>query len=188
MEPKEEHRLQTKQSPIFTKTYDLLKWLVPHVDKYPKSQRFRLAKRIEDAAFEFYGLLIQATKEGKPRRTLLRADAELDKLRHYIRLGVDLRHTSPRQYAHVAAMLVEVGKLLGGWSNWRRPCTRLGATPGKYRIAPPPGVGVAETWGGASAVRRSEDIGPIQFSWEGVELPTSAVQLPQNGLSEPYGG
>ena len=82
MEPKEEHRLQTKQSPIFTKTYDLLKWLAPHLDKYPKSQRFRLAKRIEDAAFDFYGLLIQATKEGKPRRTLLRADAELGKLRH----------------------------------------------------------------------------------------------------------
>jgi hypothetical protein len=74
--------LQAKQSPIFTKTYDVLKWLVPHVDKYPKSQRHRLAKRIEDAAFNFHGLLIQATKEGKPRRTLLRADAELDKLRH----------------------------------------------------------------------------------------------------------
>ncbi len=53
MKPKEEHRLQTKQSPIFTKTYDLLKWLVPHLDKYPKSQRFRLAKRIEDAVFDF---------------------------------------------------------------------------------------------------------------------------------------
>ncbi|HIQ04331.1 MAG TPA: four helix bundle protein [Anaerolineae bacterium] len=58
--------MQGKQSPIFTKTYDLLKWLVPHVGKYPKSQRFRLAKRIEDAAFDFHGLLIQATKE-EPR-------------------------------------------------------------------------------------------------------------------------
>ena len=45
--------MQAKQSPIFTKTYDLLKWLVPHVDKYPKSQRFRLGKRIEDAVFDF---------------------------------------------------------------------------------------------------------------------------------------
>ena len=109
--------MQAKQSPIFTKTHDLLKWLVPHLDKYPKSQRFRLAKRIEDAAFDFHGLLIQATKEGHPRRTLLQADAELDKLRHYIRLGVDLGYTSLRQYGHVAEMLVEVGKLLGGWLN-----------------------------------------------------------------------
>ncbi|MDH7487097.1 MAG: diversity-generating retroelement protein Avd [Anaerolineae bacterium] len=107
--------MQARQSPIFTKTYDLLKWLLPHLDKYPKSQRFRLAKRIEDAAFDFHSLLIQATKEGHPRRTLLQADAELDKLRHYIRLAVDLGYTSPRQYGYVAEMLVEVGKLLGGW-------------------------------------------------------------------------
>ena len=109
--------MEDKQSPVFIRTYDLLKWLVPHVGKYPKDQRFRLAKRIEDAAFDFHGLLIQAAKEGNPRRTLLRADAELDKLRHYVRLGMDLGYTSHRQYGHVAEMLVEVGKLLGGWLN-----------------------------------------------------------------------
>jgi len=46
--------LEAKQSPVFARTYDLIKWLVPHVTKYPKDQRFRLAKRIEDAAFDFH--------------------------------------------------------------------------------------------------------------------------------------
>ena len=37
-------------SPLFVKTYDLLKYLLPATQKLPKSQRFVLAKRIKDAA------------------------------------------------------------------------------------------------------------------------------------------
>ncbi len=36
-----------KQSPIFIKVYDLSKWLLEHTHKFPKSQRFVMAKRVE---------------------------------------------------------------------------------------------------------------------------------------------
>lgn len=49
-----------KQSPIFSKTYDFLRWLLLHTEKFPKSERFRLARRLEDTCFEFYELLIQS--------------------------------------------------------------------------------------------------------------------------------
>lgn len=42
-----------EESPIFTKTYDMLLWLIPITQKFPKDQRFVLAKRIQDKAFEF---------------------------------------------------------------------------------------------------------------------------------------
>ena len=38
-----------KESPIFVKTYDFVKWLLEHTIKFPKSQRFVMAKRVEEA-------------------------------------------------------------------------------------------------------------------------------------------
>ena len=58
-------------SPIFAKSYDFLLWLLNHTEKFPKNERFRLARRLEDAGFEFYELLIHATRSPKRRQALL---------------------------------------------------------------------------------------------------------------------
>jgi len=60
-----------KQSPIFSKTTDFLLWLLQHTEKFPKSERFRMAKRLEDTAFGFYELLIEATRSASRKRFLL---------------------------------------------------------------------------------------------------------------------
>jgi four helix bundle protein len=104
-----------RQSPIFSKTSDFILWLLDHTEKFPKSERFRLAKRIEDSAFSFYELLIQAARSSQKRRVLIQADLELEKLRLYVRLSQSRKLTNPRQYRHAAGMLVEIGRLLGGW-------------------------------------------------------------------------
>ena len=106
---------EQKQSPIFTKTSDFLLWLLQHTEKFPKSERFRLAKRIEDAAFEFYEELIRAAKSRDKKRHLLAADLELDKLRLYIRLAHTRKLTSHQQYMFSTESVTEMGKLLGGW-------------------------------------------------------------------------
>jgi hypothetical protein len=108
------------ESPLFVKTYDLLLWLTGRVSDFPKAHRFRLARRIEDAAFGFHERLLRATRAGSPKarmRLLLEADVELDKLRFYIRMASEpaLKLITPRQYGHVSRMIVEVGRLLGGW-------------------------------------------------------------------------
>jgi hypothetical protein len=103
------------QSPIFARTHDLLLWLLPHTAKFPKSERFRMAKRVDDSAFRFYDLIARATKSGDKRRSLLEADLELDRLRLNVRLCVEMKLLTPAQYEHAAGMLVEIGKLLGGW-------------------------------------------------------------------------
>ncbi len=106
----------TAQSPIFAKTHDLLIWLLQHTARFPKSERFRLAKRVEDSAFRFYDLIARATKSGDKRRSvLLEADLELDRLRLNVRLCVELKLLTTAQYEYAATALVEVGKLLGGW-------------------------------------------------------------------------
>jgi hypothetical protein len=103
--------------PLFPKTYDLLAWLLPHTEKFRKSQRFGLAKRVEDAALNFQTLIIKARKVTGASRaeTLVLADVELDVLRISLRLCHEMQLISSAQYEHVAKMLVEIGKLLGTW-------------------------------------------------------------------------
>ena len=108
------------QSPIFSKTYDLLLWLIPATAKFPREQRFVLAQAIQQAAFDFQGFLNEAVHSAQPRHKLNAADAELDKLRTRLRLARDLGTITSGQYQHVAAMLTEIGKLLGGWKKSAR--------------------------------------------------------------------
>ncbi|MBV6395969.1 MAG: hypothetical protein HFACDABA_01557 [Anaerolineales bacterium] len=103
------------QSPIFAKTSNFLLWMMDHTENFPKSERFRLGKRIEDAAFDFYEELIRAVKGIEKRRILLQADLELDKLRLYLRLAHQRKLTNHPQYLFAAESLTEIGKLLGGW-------------------------------------------------------------------------
>ncbi len=111
----QESLLNSKQSPIFSKTYDFILWLLNHTERFPKNERFRMARRIEDTAFAFYELLIKATRTRRTRAVLLDADLELDKLRLYIRLSHARGLTRQNQYQYAANNLVEIGKLLGGW-------------------------------------------------------------------------
>lgn len=105
-----------KQSPIFAKTSDFVLWLLQHTEKFPKSERFRLAKRLEDCAFAFYELLIEATRSTKRKRQLLiQADVQLEKLRLYVRMSQAKKLTSLPQYRFASGSIIEIGKLLGGW-------------------------------------------------------------------------
>jgi four helix bundle protein len=105
-----------KQSLIFSRTSDFIIWLLDHTEKFPKSERFRMAKRLEDSVFSFYELLIEATRTTKRKRQMLiQADVELEKLRLYIRMSHQRKLTSLNQYQFSANHLIEIGKLLGGW-------------------------------------------------------------------------
>ena len=106
-----------KESPIFTRTFDLLMWLLPATTKFPKEQRFILAQRIQLAAFNFYEAITSAALSEKRSHHLEQADIELQRLRLYLRLSYRLNFLDGRQYEHVFKMVEEIGKLLGGWSK-----------------------------------------------------------------------
>lgn len=104
-------------SPLFIKTYDLLKYLISTTEKFPKSQRFVLAERIRNAALDFYEYLLEARKVGLPARrdVLLRADIELEKLRIHLRLSMEMEYLKFLQYEHASSYVVEIGRMLGSW-------------------------------------------------------------------------
>ena len=104
-----------EESPIFSKTYDLLQWLIPQTLGFPKAQRFVIALRVQQTTFNFYEELVRAGKGVNQAEAMRRADVALEQLRLYLRLCKDLGLLSLRQYEHSARLTDEIGRLLGGW-------------------------------------------------------------------------
>jgi four helix bundle protein len=102
---------------IFTQTYDLLTWLLPQCERFPKSQRFVVTQRLQSAALDFQEAIFEANARGGAQRLnhLQAADAHLNKLRLYLRLSRQWNWLSSGQYEHVSRMVAHIGKLLGGW-------------------------------------------------------------------------
>jgi four helix bundle protein len=109
--------MSNAEMPIFTRTFDFLTWLLPVTNHFPRAHRHTLTQRLLNAAFDLRETLEAANrKSGSERLELLhQADAVLDRVRVYLRLAVKWGWLSGGQYQHVAGMVTEIGKLLGGW-------------------------------------------------------------------------
>lgn len=94
-----------------------LLWLVPTVEKFPRSQKFLVGDRIQTAALDVLEALIEATYTRDRRGHLVRANLGLEKLRHFFRLAVELKHLDARRYEHAARSLDDIGRLVGAWAK-----------------------------------------------------------------------
>lgn len=102
---------------IFTRTFDLLEWLLPKSERFPRAYRSTLTQRLMDAALDLQEALVVAeAREGRSRVSALRdADAALARLRIYLRLAHRWHWLSDGQYEHVSRLVAEVGRMTGGW-------------------------------------------------------------------------
>ena len=102
---------------ILTRTYDLLNWLLPKSERFPKLYRSTVTQRLMNAALDLQESLLeaQAYRDKIRLRHLRAADVHLSKLRLYLRLAQQWGWLSPGQYEHVSRMVAEIGNLLGGW-------------------------------------------------------------------------
>ncbi len=94
--------------PIFTRTFDFLTWLLPATNKFPRAHRHSFTRRLLDVAFNLRERLEEAN--------LRKGAARLERLRLAARWG----WLSEGQYQHVAKMVAEIGRLLGGWQKVTR--------------------------------------------------------------------
>jgi four helix bundle protein len=109
--------MTTQEMPIFTRTFDLLTWLLPATNHFPRAHRHTFTQRLLDAAFDLRERLEEANlRRGAARlERLALADEALARLRVYLRLAYRWGWLTEGQYQHVAHMLTEIGRLLGGW-------------------------------------------------------------------------
>jgi hypothetical protein len=102
---------------IFVRVFDLLAWLVPKGESFPRAFRQTVTARLLGAALDLPEQLYRAqSRRGRRRQeALLEADAALNTLRLYLRLAHRWHWLSDGQYEHVSRMVAEIGRLLGGW-------------------------------------------------------------------------
>lgn len=99
------------------RTFDLLDWLLPKIESFPRVYRYTVVQRMMNVVLEFQETLILAQSEqGRERlKHLKMCDARLTQLRLYLRLAHRWRWLNDGQYEHVSKLVAEIGRLLGGW-------------------------------------------------------------------------
>jgi hypothetical protein len=102
---------------LLTRLADLLSWLLPKTESFPRPFRHTVTQRLADAALDCQEAVFaaQAVKGAARTAALARADAALNALRLYLRLAHRWHWLNDGQYAHVSVLVAEVGRLLGGW-------------------------------------------------------------------------
>jgi len=127
--------MASQEMPIFTRTFDFLTWLLPATNHFPRAHRHSFTSRLLNAAFDLRERLEEANhRQGQARlERLERADEALERVRVYLRLAARWEWLSAGQYQHVANMVAEIGRLLGGWQKNTRQ--QLEKTSGNQRSA-----------------------------------------------------
>lgn len=101
--------------PALESAYQLLLWLTPAVEKFPRNFKFTLGDRAMATAIEALDHLVAATYSRERLARLSAANLALERLRFFMRLASDLRIIDLRKYEHAARLIDETGRLIGGW-------------------------------------------------------------------------
>lgn len=94
---------------------DLLLWMIPHLDKLPRSRRFTLGDKLEVRLLTILETLVSAAYSHNKRQFLIQANRDLEVCRHLWRLCFDLRTIPSKSYEHGIRLMLELGKQIGGW-------------------------------------------------------------------------
>jgi hypothetical protein len=89
-------------APVLESTYQFLLWLLPAVEKLPRSYKFSLGDRIVATALNLLDGLIAAAFTRRRGPLLAQANLDIDRLRYMFRLSADLRLIDLRRYEHAA--------------------------------------------------------------------------------------
>lgn len=89
--------------PALEAMYQFLLWLIPTLEKFPRSQKFQLGDRLQNESLAVLDRLIEATYTRERLALLRAANLGLGKLRFGLRLAKDLHHPTHldlRSYEH----------------------------------------------------------------------------------------
>ncbi len=109
--------------------HELLLWLIPLLDKFPRSRRFTLGERLENGLVEVLDGLVEAAYSRDKQAPLRRANSRLQVVRHLWRLSFELRVIPLKRYEHGARLFEDLGRQIGGWSRAQDPSPRASVHP-----------------------------------------------------------
>jgi len=100
---------------IFHKTYEFIKWIHTLLNKFPKSEKYTMAQKIENTSLNLLENIIQSNNDFDKKQSLQKAIVELDKLRIFSDFQKIYNFISFAQYEYGSQLINEIGKMLGGW-------------------------------------------------------------------------
>jgi four helix bundle protein len=105
-------------APVFDECYRLILEIYGDVRQFPKSERYLLGQRIEQASVGVLASLVEANHETCKAAALRAASIEVEKLRVFVRLAKDLGFLSFGRYEALERRVDIIGRMLGGWIKW----------------------------------------------------------------------
>ncbi len=89
--------------PIIQKTYDLIYWYVPILNRLPRDHKFMLGDRIISGLYDLLEALLHARYQTTKLDRLEPLNAKLDILRHQTRLLLDFNLIKTERYEYSLA-------------------------------------------------------------------------------------
>ena len=108
---------ESEPAVVVGRTYDLVLWLLPKVEKFPRSYRFSVGDRLVSFVLDLLLLLVEAAYSSDKLRSLDAASVKVNGVRYLLRVSKDLRLVSQDSYAFAAEHLEEIGRMVGGWQR-----------------------------------------------------------------------
>jgi REP element-mobilizing transposase RayT len=100
---------------IFQKSYDLMIRVYKEVHNFSREYKYSLGQKIKDICLELLDWIIIANSEKDKKRSLLKVNQQVDRLKIYIRLCNSLNIISKKKYEVLSKYIDEIGRMTGGW-------------------------------------------------------------------------
>jgi len=108
--------------PLFLHWQKFLLWLLPKTGRFPRSVRFTLQQRIDNAALDVLEGILAARYRRDRTRYLDSVSLGIDRLQVMLRITHQLGHLDHRGYEYAAKQLDEAGRMTGGWLKYEGRC------------------------------------------------------------------
>ncbi|MCP5110015.1 MAG: diversity-generating retroelement protein Avd [bacterium] len=100
---------------VVGKAYDFVSWLLPVVEKFPRTYRFTLGDRLSSHGLDLLLTLVEAAYASRKGKLLAEANTKVNGARYLLRLSKDFGLLKAKSYGFAVEKLDEIGRMVGGW-------------------------------------------------------------------------
>ena len=104
---------------LLQKTYGLYNQLSQHIARFPKFERYSLGLKIDNSCLLLLEQIITAeqTMPVLKDKALLEASVKAEIIKILLRLALEQKLIKETNYFAWSAMLIEIGRMIGGWKK-----------------------------------------------------------------------